>query len=429
MISIFEKQFDRLSRKISDTYKNTTTRLKAYFKRLLFPIYQFPIKLVTYTTYYIVKFTIKFIIALIKIFFETFVYPFKSLKNFLKSLFVIGVVAYMVASLFVIADYLRTQYGWYGKFLCSIGARDTIQKSVVRVVGGYSEGTGFFIAPDQVITNFHVIADEPSPKIIFPDGNFVTPNKIIGNKDEDMAVLFTDNIYPDMVLPLPERVVLHADEPLIAAGYPLGTDLVGNATVVKGRFVDFRKSKQMPVAYIQTDISLVQGMSGGPLLDQCGQVVGINTLSLAGLSLFIDGDWARSAVPSFTDQNITKIQVDPSESPEKAVEAFYTYLKARRMQDGFNLLSTDYLKKTNYEEWTNRFTDILDVDVIHTEPFENSDDTVFVKFSTKNWNDGEVDYHYYEGTWQTIKEDGVYKMLKSKILEVDNPEWDWFYSN
>lgn len=429
MINILENQFDRLSRKIIETAKNTTARLKAYFKRLVLPIYLFPIKLVTYTAYYIVKFTIKFIIALIKIFLDTIVFPFKSLKNLLKSLFVVGIVVYMVASLFVIADYLRTQYGWYGKFFCSIGARDTIQKSVVRVVGGYSEGTGFFIAPDQVITNFHVIADEPSPKIIFPDGNFVTPNKIIGDKDEDMAVLFTDKKYPDMVLSLPERVVLQADEPLIAAGYPLGTDLTGNATLVKGRFVDFRKSKQMPVAYIQTDISLVKGMSGGPLLDQCGQVVGINTISLAGLSLFISGDWAKTGISKFTDQNITKIEVDPSVSPEKAVEAFYTYLKARRMQDGFNLLSTEYLKKTDYEEWTNRFTDILDVDIIHTEPYENTKDTVFVKFSTKNWNDGEVNYHYYEGTWQTIEENGVYKMLESKILEVENPGWDWFYSS
>ena len=53
--------------------------------------------------------------------------------------------------------------------------------------------------------------------------------------------------------------------------------------------------------------------------------------------------------------------------------------------------------------------------------------TAFVKFSTKNWNDGEADYHYYEGTWQTIVEDGVYKMLKSKIIEVENPGWEWVY--
>ena len=426
MINILERQFDRLAKRIKERFSSLTKRFCAYFKRLLFPLYLFPIKLITYTAYYLIKFLIKFIFAFIGLIFETIVFPFKSLKNFLKSIFILGVFIYLLASVFVIADYLKNQYGWYGKFLCSVGIRNKIQGSVVRVVGGYSEGTGFFIAPNQVITNFHVIADEPSPKIIFPDGNFVTPVKILGNKDFDLAIMLTEKQYT-RVLPLPDRIAFREDEPLIATGYALGTDLTGKATTLKGRFIDFRKSKQMPIGYIQTDISLVKGMSGGPLVDQCGAVVGINTLSLAGLSLFINADWAETVVPDFTDQNITKIEVDPSLSPEEAVRAFYTYLKARRMEDGFNLLSEEYLKKTNFEEWTNRFTDILDVDVIKSEKFENTNDTAFVKFSTKNWVDGEAEMHFYEGTWQTTKEDGVYKMLKSKILEVESPGWDWFY--
>ena len=97
------------------------------------------------------------------------------------------------------------------------------------------------------------------------------------------------------------------------------------------------------------------------------------------------------------------------------------------MRDGFNLLSEEYLKKTNFEEWTSRFTDILDVQIFLSEPYEDTGDTAFVKFGTKNWNDGEVEYHYYEGTWQTVLEDSVYKMLKSKIKEVEEPGWDWFY--
>ena len=427
MINILERQFDKLSKNIKERVSSLFKRFGAYFKRLLFPLYLFPIKLITYTAYYLVKFLIKFVIALIKIIIDSIIYPFRSLKNFLKSLFIIGVVVYMAASLFVIADYLTNQYGYIGKFLCSFGVRDKMTGSVVRVVGGYSEGTGFFIAPNQVITNFHVIADEPSPKIIFPDGNFVTPVKILGNKDVDLAVLFTEKQYNNLVLSLPDRIEFSPDEPLIATGYALGTDLAGKATTLKGRFIDFRKSKQMPIGYIQTDISLVKGMSGGPLVDQCGTVVGINTISLAGLSLFINADWAKTVVPDFTDQNVTKIEVDPSLSPEEAVKAFYTYLKARRMEDGFNLLSNEYLKKTNFEEWTNRFTDILDVDVIKSERFENTKDTAFVKFSTKNWVDGEAEMHFYEGTWQTVKEDGVYKMLKSKIKEVESPAWDWFY--
>ena len=419
--------FDELATKIKAQKTRLVTSIREYFKRLLFPLYLFPIKLVTYTAYYAVKFLIKFIIALIGLIFETIIFPFKSLKNLLKSVFVLGIFLYLLASFLVIADYLKNQYGQFGKFFCSYEAKSKLQNSVVRVVGGYSEGSGFFISPNQVLTNFHVIADEPSPKIIFPDGSFVTPDKILGNRDADMAILVTPKDYSQVVLLLPDKVALVEDEPLISTGYAMGTDLVGRATVVKGNFVDFRKSKKDPVTYIQTNISLVKGMSGGPLADQCGNVVGINTMGLAGLSMFIDAGQAKAMIPGFSDQGITKIQVDPSVSPEEAVKAFYTYLKARRMEDGFKLLSQKYLKKTKFGGGKSRFKDILDVNIFLFRRHETTKDTAFVKFGTKNWVDGEVEFHYYEGTWKTVKEEGVYKMLKSKILEVENPGWDWFY--
>lgn len=423
MTDIFEQYSDNLAKRIKAKVRSLFGRFRAYLKRLIFPLYLFPIKLVTYSIYYLIKFFLKFIISLIKIIIEAIIFPFRSLKNFLKAMFVTGVVVYMLASLIVIVDYSYNEYGAFDELFCGVRVQDKIQKSVVRVVGGFSEGTGFFIAPDQVLTNFHVIAGEPSPKVIFPSGEFVTVNKITGDKNGDLALLNVDGEYPDLVMPLPDDVSLREEEKLVAAGYPLGSGLTGNATLLKGRMIDFRKSRQMPMEYIQTDISLVEGMSGGPLTNQCGNVVGVNTMGLAGLSLFISADWAKSALPNFTDQDIAKIDVDPSASPEKAVEAFYTYLKVRRMEDGFSLLSREYLTKTDFKEWTGRFTDVIDVDVVSTKPHEDTKDTVFVKFVTKNWNDGEVDYHYYEGTWQTIKEDDVYKMLKSKIIEVGSPGW------
>ncbi|MBU1200334.1 hypothetical protein KJ953_02225 [Patescibacteria group bacterium] len=55
------------------------------------------------------------------------------------------------------------------------------------------------------------------------------------------------------------------------------------------------------------------------------------------------------------------------------------------------------------------------------------EDTVFIKFVTQNWVNSRVVVHYYQGTWQTVLEDGLYKMNQSKIVEVDDPDWDWFY--
>ena len=174
-MGIIELEIDKFSEYIKVKFKNGISRFKSYIYKLLFPLYAFPIKLVTYSTYYLVKFTLHVVITIVKILLETLIYPFKGLRNFLKSIFIVGIVVYMGASLFVIADYLRTQYGFYGTFLCAIGAKDRVKSSVVRIVGGYSEGTGFFINQNQILTNFHVIADEPSPKVVLPDGKFITP--------------------------------------------------------------------------------------------------------------------------------------------------------------------------------------------------------------------------------------------------------------
>ena len=420
--------FSRLAITITARWKNLLSVLKAYFKRLLFPIYLFPIKLLTYSTYYFLKFLIKLLFASLGLIIDCIIFPFKSLKNFLKSLVYLIVAVYLFFSLLVIGDYMTRQYGSWAMFFCGAGVSDKLKKSVVRIVGGNMEGSGFFISENQVLTNFHVIADEPSPKIIFSDGKFITPARIIGDADADLALLFVDDKYPDLVYPLPDRIGFSDNEPLLSAGYALGTDIKGAATILKGNYIDYRTSKHYSVGYIQTNISLVKGMSGGPLVDQCGSLVGVNTMGLAGLSLFIGAQDVSTLIPDFTDQKVAKIEVDPSSSPEEAVRAFYTYLKARRMKDGFDLLSKKYLEKTNFEEWTARFTNILDVGIYKSERYEKTRDTAFVKFSTKNWVDGEIEIHYYEGTWKTVKEGGVYKMLQSKIKEVFEPGWDWFYN-
>lgn len=101
---------------------------------------------------------------------------------------------------------------------------------------------------------------------------------------------------------------------------------------------------------------------------------------------------------------------------------------ARDMQSGYNLLSEEYLAYTSYDEWTNRFIDILNVDVILTEMVPKAKDTVFVKFVTKTWSGSEVEYKFYEGVWVTKLEDGIYKMRRSMIKEVLDPPYDWYYS-
>ncbi|AKM83508.1 hypothetical protein A2422_01390 [Candidatus Woesebacteria bacterium RIFOXYC1_FULL_31_51] len=401
---------------MKNNIKKIIKSFKLYIKKLLFPLYLFPIKLLTYSTYYFLKLLWKIIS-----------WPFRKWGNLGKTLLWMFISIYILLSFVVIMDYLNREYGSYKKFLCGYQVKEKLKSSVIRIIGGFGEGSGFFISPTEVVTNFHVIADEPSPKIVFPDGTFETPVKIVGDSNMDIAVLTLKNEYPQKVYELPSSMTFYDNEPLLSAGYPLGSEVTGDVTIVRGNFIDYRRSRKDYIGYLQTNISLVSGMSGGPLVDQCGQVVGINTQSLAGISFFITASDVNDNLVNLTDQEIEKIDVDSTKSPEDAVYAFYTYLKARRMEAGYKLLSNKYLEKTNYTEWTNRFTDILNVDIFISEPFEKSKTVVFVKFGTTNWVDGEAEYHYYEGTWETVNEEGTYKMNKSKIIEVSEPDYNWFY--
>lgn len=414
-LNIFKK-------KLLKNIKRFFLRLQAYFKKLLFPLPLFPFKLITYSLYYLIRSVFRFLVWLIKDFIRMIIWPFKSKKNFGRTLFwglIFGYFTFVEFRFLVLME----DYGGYDKFFCSTWTTNRqLRQSVVRVVGTWSEGSGFFVSENSVLTNFHVIDGEPSPKVILSNGKFYTPNKITAYKEADLALLyFPEKIGRGRMLNIMRPLQMRENEPVIAAGYAWGTELAGEVTIIKGFFNGVRQPKDDPVEYLQSNMSLVHGMSGGPLVDRCGEVVGVNTLATSGLSLFITSDSVIHLWPQFTDEDITKIEFHPEESPEEAVKAFYHYLKIRNMEEGFALLSQNYLEKTDFEEWTSRFPNTLDVLVISVEAVEGKRDTVLVDFITEDWVDNDVEFHHYEGTWETVLEDGVWKMDKSKIKEIEIP--------
>lgn len=326
---------------------------------------------------------------------------------------------------------IETRLGGPDKISCN--EKDSIEKvtqSVVRIVGGEAEGSGFAIQSDGLIlTNFHVIEFEPSPKVIFSDNTFETGEIVMADKNADLAIIKVTRKLPAISWGVPAELA-PADE-LLAIGFPLGGQLVGDASVNKGSLSGRRRSKDVGVEYLQTDITLTPGVSGGPMINICGEVVGINTAGLAGLGLAISSDsikqkWLEMSASKDSLADIKEVVFDDTESADFAVATFYNYLKVRKLEKAYEILSDRYKAGISFGTWKKGYEPLLDTTVIKIENDEEVENRVRIKLSTKDLVEDEIVYKYFEGYWDVRLIDGKWRLWDPEIKEVE-PDFFWFY--
>ncbi len=148
------------------------------------------------------------------------------------------------------------------------------QKATVTIETDTGSGSGFFIdSLGSVITAFHVIEGAKQIKIITHSGGSYDIDTIVSfDPNYDIAVLKIDYV-PENYLEICNEVKL--GEPVYAVGSSLGI-LTGSFT---SGVVASTKRMVGKAECIQTDASISSGNSGGPLINQYGEVVGINCLS------------------------------------------------------------------------------------------------------------------------------------------------------
>jgi hypothetical protein len=167
---------------------------------------------------------------------------------------------------------------------------DTLDDSVVRVIvpinKGYETGTGFVINDaGYIVTNHHVVEDAKKDILVIPKnstGNPLHAKLIFVDDNRDLAVLQVPGFQRP---PLPLAIV----EPRLgtsvyAFGYPGISDRLEVAhsatltTGVVGRMFTAPWFKGgTDIRMIQHEAAVNPGNSGGPLVNGCGQVLGINT--------------------------------------------------------------------------------------------------------------------------------------------------------
>jgi serine protease Do len=180
--------------------------------------------------------------------------------------------------------------------------------AVVGIIGTVSDtesywGTGIIFASDgYIVTNYHILDGAESATVCLSDGTEYPAQMVGYDSQSDLAVLKIDA----SGLPVAEfgdSNALSVGDPVVAIGNPLGEDLQG--TMTDGIISAINRDVQYDnnsMTLIQTNAAINNGNSGGPLINQFGQVIGITNMKMISYYSNIEG--IGFAIPSTTVKSV-----------------------------------------------------------------------------------------------------------------------------
>jgi S1-C subfamily serine protease len=176
-------------------------------------------------------------------------------------------------------------------------------RNVFEVPAG--SGSGFvWDELGHVVTNFHVVQDSDSQKVMLGDVEY-DARTVGAARDQDLAVLRIsaprDKLVP---LRLGTSAGLQVGQKVYAIGNPFGLDFTLTTGIVSalGRTIQSASTATI-FDVIQTDAAINPGNSGGPLLDSGGRLIGVNTAiyspsgASAGIGFAVPVDTVSRIVP------------------------------------------------------------------------------------------------------------------------------------
>ena len=152
------------------------------------------------------------------------------------------------------------------------------QQQIPQEKTGY--GSAFFISKDgYLLTNHHVVEDASKVTIVLNDRRELDATVVGSDERTDVALLKVQgSSYPELRTGNVDQ--LRVGEPVLAIGSPFGFDYSASAGIVSAKMRNMMGETSVP--FIQTDVALNPGNSGGPLFNQRGEVVGVNSRIFSG---------------------------------------------------------------------------------------------------------------------------------------------------
>jgi serine protease Do len=161
-------------------------------------------------------------------------------------------------------------------------------------------GSGFIVDPEgYVVTNNHVVESASDIKLTLADGREFSATRVAADPATDLALLKIDANEQFPTLEWGRSEEMEIGDWVIAIGSPFGLGGSVTAGLLSGRARDLNAGPYDD--FLQTDAAINRGHSGGPLFNEDGKVVGVNTaiLSPTGGSIGIS-----FAIPSATAKPI-----------------------------------------------------------------------------------------------------------------------------
>ncbi len=156
--------------------------------------------------------------------------------------------------------------------------------------GSASVGTGVLFTRDgYLLTNYHVVEGGRECTVALDSGRGYAARYVAGDADSDLAILKVEG--QDLpAAAFGDSDLLAVGDKVYAIGNPLGVELRGTLTdgIVSAIDRDVEVEGRT-MTLLQTNAALNSGNSGGPLINEYGQVVGINTIKMTSRYSSVEG--------------------------------------------------------------------------------------------------------------------------------------------
>ena len=164
-----------------------------------------------------------------------------------------------------------------------------VQSSIVTIKKDGEYASGVIYAQDgedvYVVTNYHAVEDGNIIQVVLDNLNGLQAELIGYDVYTDVAVIKIKCKYNVTPIKLGDSSLLKTGEYVLAFGNPLSLDYRGSVSLglvsTNARIMDMSVDNQLYfIKMIQSDITLNDGNNGGPLCNQSGEMIGLNTDAL-----------------------------------------------------------------------------------------------------------------------------------------------------